>query len=133
MRLRTVCAPAAWWLPAFALRLTRIVPAALPQVTQILRSPLCALAVCVSLTPPEAFLLSGTGTALALLPGLARHYLAWLCWTTTPVADRHVPLPRRVRGLSLPVSPCTVQVCRSFHPAHVFLTGSSAPTAANVD
>ena len=35
-------------------------------------------------------------------------------------------LPRRVRALSVPVSLCVVQRDRSFHPAHVFLTGSSA-------
>ena len=33
---------------------------------------------------------------------------------------------------SPPVSPCLAQIVLSFHPAHVFLTGSSA-TAANVD
>ena len=32
-------------------------------------------------------------------------------------------LPRRVRALSLPVSPRSVQRVRSFHFAHVFLTG----------
>ena len=35
-------------------------------------------------------------------------------------------LPHRVRALSVPVSPCVVQRDRCFHPAHVFLTGSSA-------
>ena len=58
--------------------------------------------------------------------GLARHYPAWREQPYRLQIAVTLTLPRRVRALSLPVLPCAVQVVHCSHPAHVFLTGSSA-------
>ena len=56
--------------------------------------------------------------------GPARHSLDWPCRATTLVADYHDPVTTSPSSCPEPlVSPRSVQRVRSFHPAHVFLTG----------
>ena len=76
----------------------------------------------------ECYSLPVLGCSTGSLPEYktASTAVAGLHATTPHGAAMTLTLPRRVRALSLPVSPCAVQVVRCFHRAQVFLTRCSA-------